>query len=210
MPGKRKERAEVLHTIPDPWEDRIVRSERVPLDTLLFNPANWRVHPRDQQEAIAASLESLGWLRRILVNTTTGNMIDGHQRVLEADKAGQATVPVDFVTLTIEEEEQALATLDAMTSMAVRDQVKLDALMDRLRSNTERPLDPRTHALLDSLRGKQTEARERLVQFTASDEPAHGVVVLCPTDTEARALLDQLQDEGYDCRLLDKRERNSV
>lgn len=114
----------------DVWRDRLVRHDpAVPLAKLMANPMNWRIHPGNQQELIRESLESLGWLRSILENVNTGCIVDGHQRLLEADKAGQPTVPVDYVDLTPEEEAQALATLDAMVALAVADKPKLAELV---------------------------------------------------------------------------------
>jgi hypothetical protein len=110
------------------WRDRFVARGWVRVDELLANPNNWRIHPREQQELIAASLERLGWIQDIRVNVNTQHMFDGHQRVLEADKAGQEFVPVSYYDLSPDEEKEAIATIDAITTMAVADTGKLDEL----------------------------------------------------------------------------------
>jgi hypothetical protein len=39
---------------PTTWRNRIVGSGEEPPEQLLANPANWRIHPRGQQQALAA------------------------------------------------------------------------------------------------------------------------------------------------------------
>lgn len=109
---------------------------------MLANPQNWRIHPGPQQDLIRESLEGLGWVRSILVNIHSGCIVDGHQRVLEADKAGQATVPVDYVDLTPEEEAQALALLDAIPAMAVADPQKVAELAEAVAADRQRAGKP--------------------------------------------------------------------
>jgi hypothetical protein len=94
------------------WRSRIVGSGDVDPATLLANPHNWRTHPANQRAAIKGVLSDVGWVARVLVNRTTGRMIDGHLRVEEAIRAKAATVPVDYVELDEREEAIVLATLD--------------------------------------------------------------------------------------------------
>jgi hypothetical protein len=50
-------------------------------DQLLANPRNWRIHPKAQQEALAAVLDQVGWVQDIIVNQRTGHVVDGHARI---------------------------------------------------------------------------------------------------------------------------------
>lgn len=111
------------------WRNRIVGQDEVAPDKLNANPANWRQHPRRQREAVRGSLGELGWIQQILVNRTTGNVVDGHARLEEALRNHEPTVPVLYVELTPDEERLALATLDPITGMAVTDQAKLAQLV---------------------------------------------------------------------------------
>ncbi len=63
------------------WRSRIVGSGEEAPDQLLANPANWRVHPEAQQDALAGLLGQVGWVQQILVNRRTGHVVDGHLRV---------------------------------------------------------------------------------------------------------------------------------
>src|SRR5690348_9768810 len=71
-----------------PLRNRIVGQGTEAPDQLVANPLNWRIHPRAQQEALAGSLETVGWVQQVLVNQRTGNLVDGHARVEQALSRG--------------------------------------------------------------------------------------------------------------------------
>jgi DNA modification methylase len=115
---------------PGGLRSRIVGHGDEAPDQLLAHPFNFRRHPNNQREALRGSLTTLGWVKTILVNRTTGHVLDGHARVEEALAAGEPTVPVTYVELSEEEEHLALAVLDPITEMAVRDNDALAALLE--------------------------------------------------------------------------------
>lgn len=112
-----------------PWRSRIVSSGEASPSDLLANPNNWRTHPGSQRNALRGSLDTVGWVQQVMVNLTTGHMVDGHARVEEALSRGEATIPVLYVELSPEEEALVLATLDPIGAMAGRDDEKLKALL---------------------------------------------------------------------------------
>lgn len=105
----------------DSWSNRIVGEGEEAPDQLLANPRNWRIHPKAQQSALAAVLDEVGWVQRVLVNRTTGHVVDGHLRVALAISRGEPTVPVTYLELSPEEEALVLASLDPLAGMAVTD-----------------------------------------------------------------------------------------
>lgn len=111
------------------WRNRIIGSGEEAPDQLLANPANWRIHPKAQQDALAGALDAVGWVAQVLVNRRTGFVVDGHARVALALARGEPTVPVLYVDLEPEEEALVLATLDPIGAMAGRDEEKLRALL---------------------------------------------------------------------------------
>jgi DNA modification methylase len=119
---------------------------------LLANPLNFRRHPGNQMDALRGSMKELGWLKTILVNKTTGHVLDGHARVEEAMRQCLPTIPATIVELDPEEERLALAVLDPITEMATRDADMLADLLAQV--STE---DPGLQALLDEM-GKKEEA----------------------------------------------------
>lgn len=116
----------------DPWRNRIVGEAEVDPATLKGHPQNWRRHPDRQRAAMTVVLGEVGWIARIIVNRTTGRVIDGHLRLEEAFKRGEKTVPVTYVELSEAEEKEALATFDPLGALAETDSVALDKLLEGL------------------------------------------------------------------------------
>lgn len=111
------------------WRNRIVGHGEEPPDQLLANPANWRTHPKSQQDALAGSLGEVGWVQQVVVNRTTGHVVDGHLRIGLAISRNEPAVPVTYVELTEAEEALILATLDPIAAMAGADREALDNLL---------------------------------------------------------------------------------
>ena len=129
-----------------PFRNRIVGSGLEAPDQLLANPKNWRVHPKEQQDALEGILHVVGWVQQVIVNRTTGFVVDGHLRVALALKRGETEIPVLYVELTAAEEALILATIDPIAAMAVTDEKLLAELVDEIRTD-----DARVEALLGSL-----------------------------------------------------------
>ena len=111
------------------WRSRIVGSGEAPPRDLIANPRNWRLHPGAQHDALASVLDRVGWVGSVLVNRTTGRLVDGHLRVELAISRDEPTVPVTYVELTEDEEALVLASLDPLAAMAATDSAKLHELM---------------------------------------------------------------------------------
>jgi len=111
------------------WKSRIVGEGTVSSIDLLANPHNPRIHPKRQQDALKAALSEIGWIQRVIVNKTTGHVVDGHARASLAIQNGEQDVPVLYVELSEAEEKLALATLDPIGAMAATDQQMLDDLI---------------------------------------------------------------------------------
>jgi len=136
---------------PAQWANRIVGHTEEDPAQLLANPLNFRHHPGAQREALRGSISELGWIKAVLVNRTTGHVIDGHARCEEAITAG-ATVPVDWVEMTEAEERLALAVLDPITEMATRDDEALAALLADVSTQ-----DAGLQTLLDEMAGRSMQ-----------------------------------------------------
>ena len=129
-----------------PWRNRIVGSGEADPAQLAANPMNWRVHPRNQQLALAGSLDEIGWVQQVVVNKQSGFVLDGHARVELAIARAEATIPILLVDLNPDEEALVLASLDPIAAMATADKEKL---ADLLRALT--PTDDGLQALIDDL-----------------------------------------------------------
>ena len=112
------------------WKNRIVGHGEQAASQFLANPNNWRIHPKAQREALTGVLGEVGWVQSVIVNRTTGHVLDGHARIEEALKLGDETpVPFVEVELTEDEERKILLTLDPISAMAAADKAQLDALL---------------------------------------------------------------------------------
>lgn len=76
-----------------PFRNRIVGSGVEAPDQLLANPRNWRLHPKEQQEALEGVLDTVGWAQEVVVNRTTGHIVDGHLRVMIALRREEPAIP---------------------------------------------------------------------------------------------------------------------
>lgn len=119
------------------WRNRIVGHA---------NPRNWRTHPREQQQAVAGALGEVGWVAEVLVNRTTGHVVDGHLRIELALERREPSVPVTYIALSEDEERLVLASLDPLAAMASVEEERLGALLDDLE-----PIDDALRTLLDDL-----------------------------------------------------------
>lgn len=111
------------------WTNRITGHADVPPDQLLANPANFRRHPKPQQDALTGLIDGIGYLDPVIVQSGTDTVIDGHLRVELAIRSNQPTIPVTYVDLTDDEAALALATIDPVSAMAYHDAAQLDALL---------------------------------------------------------------------------------
>ncbi|MEO8372424.1 MAG: hypothetical protein ABI806_24775 [Candidatus Solibacter sp.] len=112
------------------WRNRVTHYGQADPRDFLANPKNWRIHPESQQAALAAVLDRVGWVQAAaIVNEHTGFVVDGHLRVALAISRGEASIPVCYVDLTVEEEDLILASLDSIGGAALTDAEKLNSLL---------------------------------------------------------------------------------
>jgi hypothetical protein len=139
-----------------PWQSRIQRHDNVDPNTLLENPANWRIHPQHQQQQLETLLDHVGWVRHVIVNDQTGHLVDGHLRVRMAQAKGEPSVPVVYVDLTPEEEHLILASLDPIATLAATDSSALAALAASLEMNLP---DTDLTQMVRNLAGTETQTQ---------------------------------------------------
>lgn len=177
---------------------RIVGHGDVNPEDLLANPLNFRRHPGHQMDALRGSMKELGWLKTILVNKTTGHVLDGHARVEEAMRQGLKTIPATIVELEPEEERLALAVLDPITELATRDQAILADLLEQVET-----ADAGLQAVLDEMASKQPDANDTGNDTTSQMGALEFKIVIdCKDEHHQGELLAKFEDEGIPCRAL--------
>lgn len=121
------------------YRNLIVGEGDEPLDEILFNENNWRVHPFEQQEALEGIFEDVGVVQRIIINLRSSpewgesqnvkTLVDGHARVKIFSQHEEPTIPALYIDATPREEALILASLDPIGGMAVTDREKLSSLL---------------------------------------------------------------------------------
>lgn len=164
---------------------------------LLAHPQNFRRHSGQQLDALRGSLNELGWVKGVIVNKTTGHVLDGHARVEEAMRQGLVTVPIEYVELSEGEEKLALAVLDPITEMATRDQGVLDQLLAEVQTE-----DPGLTAMLEELQKKSRSGLDESDAEQQMGDLEFRVVVDCSGESQQAELLQRLESEGFKCRAL--------
>ena len=133
------------------WRNRIVEHGVKPANQFTGSPFNWRKHPQAQRDALKGVLDAVGWVTGVIENRQTGNLIDGHERVMNALGQGDETpVPYVLVDLSPDEEALILATLDPIGAMAVADKEALANLLHEVEI-----ADASVNAMLAGLLGPQ-------------------------------------------------------
>lgn len=166
--------------------NRITGTGEVDPEKVLANPKNWRTHDEHQSEVVAGLLTEIGWVQNVVVNRSTGHLIDGHLRVKLARDRGEKKLPAVFVELSAEEEDIVLALLDPSGELADFDSVKLDALLGGLDTK-----DAALAALIADLESdlgigeNEDEEVETLLDQAVQMEPGKEfIVVMCDSDEE--------------------------
>ena len=111
-----------------------------PADQFNANPLNFRTHPQKQRDAVRESLSEIGWIDAVIENVQTGNLIDGHERVMQALENNE-DVPYLQVDLTPEQEKLALAIFDKLTGMATIDDEIFEQLKQEIVTDNDILLD---------------------------------------------------------------------
>lgn len=154
-------------------DTKIVGHGEIDPRKLVANPKNWRKHPPSQEAVLGDVLDEVGWVQSVIVNKTSGRLVDGHLRVKLAAKRGDKTIPVSYVELTEEEEDLVLATLDPLAGMARADKKALSQLVEGI--DTERAA---LRALIDSEKVGRGRVDAPTHRISAELLEAHNYVVL--------------------------------
>lgn len=138
------------------WQNRIAGYGMTRVADAVANPNNWRIHTQDQFDVLDAGLVEVGIVQNIIINTTTGNMVDGHGRILLAMKRGEEFWPTTFVTLTHDEERKVLMILDPIAAMAGVDAEKALSLAEIIDTESDA-----IKALMDRITEQETAASKQ-------------------------------------------------
>jgi hypothetical protein len=178
--------------------NRIVDHVTVRAGDLVPHPLNFRRHPQHQREALAASLQEVGFARSLLgYKLPDGRiqLIDGH---LRAEHDPEAQVTVELVDVTEDEARKLLLTLDPLAALAETDARAAAELARQVETDAE-ALDN----LWQALAGNDAAARKALDERVGPSPPEQFLVLItCDSEGQQINLLAELQNRGFDCKAL--------
>jgi ParB-like chromosome segregation protein Spo0J len=178
--------------------NRIIDHVTVRAGDLVPHPLNFRRHPDDQREALAASLQEVGFARSLLgYRLPDGRiqLIDGH---LRAEYDPDAQVTVEVLDVSEDEARKLLLTLDPLAALADIDAQAAAELARLVETDSEALAD-----LWDSLAANDKAAEEALARH---DEPAPAeqflILITCTSEEQQTELLAKFQEQGLTCKAL--------
>lgn len=118
-------------------KDRIKDFRRVKASELSPSPANWRTHPKSQQDALRGILAEVGVVDALIARELEDGsleLIDGH---LRADTEPNTEWPVLVLDVDEHEAKKILACFDPLAAMAETDAAQLDALLREVNTGSE-------------------------------------------------------------------------
>jgi len=183
-----------------------VKFKRVRIDTLHEDPANVRRHPDRNRAIVRASLAEFGQVEALVVEKGTGRVIGGNCRLGELRSLGVEDVEVAEVDTHGIDATRLALVLNRSAEIAEWDNGALAEIL--------RGLDGE-----DALAGLGWDDAELEALLVGDDEPAadppesndagpdidamqgtYAVLVTCRDEADQREILEQLIEEGRECR----------
>ena len=184
------------------WNSRIIGSDMVDPSILCPNPKNFRKHPDKQINAMNKVLSGVGWVQEVIVNKTTGHILDGHLRVKLAIDQNESEIPVKWVEISEDEENLILSTYDSITSLAEIDSDMLSGLINELSIDDELVDDIFSQFNLgDSFNGDTQDIVDNVVK-PVDIKSTFEIIISCESESEQEDIYQSLVNEGYTCRVL--------
>jgi hypothetical protein len=193
----------------------------LPIGTLKADPKNARRIDEAALRGLQASVETFGDLSGIVLNTRSGHLVCGHQRVRALAAAGAATWTREGDAGWVEHPE-------THERFAVR-LVDWDDTTERLANLTANNPNIQgefTAEVLEQLREVEDDARYADVELASLEktlaiawedaeaeatssaeqkdfvEPPLGIMIECESESQQRELLERFDSEGLKCRAL--------
>jgi hypothetical protein len=176
--------------------NRIVDHVQVRAGDLIAHPYNFRRHPPQQRDALAASYSEVGFARSLLgFRRPDGRiqLIDGH---LRRDLDPEMEVTVELLDVNDDEARKLLLTIDPLAGLADADQEML-AELTRITEADSEVLDAFWKSLVDAPLERNDAPGEM------GESPAQFLVLItCRDEAHQVELLARFESEGLECRAL--------
>jgi ParB family chromosome partitioning protein len=184
---------------PTPVHDLAVT--HVPIGSVTPHPRNAR---RGDVEAIVDSMEENGVFAPIVVQRSTGHIIDGNHRWLAMKQRGEDTAPVVFVDVDDEQALRILLAANRTNDVATYDDAALVELLTSLPDLDGTGFD--TDDLADLLE-KLEEGAPGSADFAEVPEddnyaPQYAVTVVCKDEAHQEQVFEKLTQLGYNVKVV--------
>lgn len=197
-------------------KNRVLELRNIPARLIIGAEWNFRTHPENQQEALAASLEEIGFTSPLLcfipddAPPDAVKLVDGHaRRELISDRIGPDTlIPCIITDLDETEAKRALLTHDPLGAMAESDAAKLDDLLREMETAS-----PELADMLEALakdagckwaeESKEAEKKEPAEEDRESGYvEQYGVIVICEDEEHQKKVYEEMVAKGYDAKVV--------
>lgn len=111
------------------YQNRIIGHDYINPKDITLNPNNPRQHSQEQSELMREIFTKIGWIQDVIINSTTGHLIDGELRVKDAIDHGEEGVPVVYVELSEEEELEVLLVYDEVARLATSNKERMKSIV---------------------------------------------------------------------------------
>jgi len=105
----------------------------MPIGQINPAPYNPRKITDEELSGLKESIKKFGFVEHVIVNSKTGTLISGHQRVKAAELLGHDTVPVFHVELSLSEEKALNVVLNSQHISGNYDQDILNDLLKEIK-----------------------------------------------------------------------------
>lgn len=159
------------------WNNRIMSYAEARVADLVACPLNWRIHPENQQDALADTIDEVGFAKPILVQHGTDMVIDGHLRVTLAMRQNQYTIPAIYLDVDDSEAHRLLQVLDPLSGLAITARDKYLELIE----STPKPKSEALLALIaQTYHDQQAGVAKQDEQIAQPDDGQSGRLQQCP------------------------------
>lgn len=117
-----------------PYPDAPLGVVRVPIDTLVSDPANARKHGEENLDAITSSLRRFGQAEPLIVQEGTNKVIAGNGRLVAMKKLGWQEADVVFLKIDDLNATALAIALNRTAELAEWDSPVLARLLEELRA----------------------------------------------------------------------------
>jgi len=157
-------------------------------------------------EGLKESLKKFGLVDPLIVNTRTGVLVGGHQRLKAAEAVGMKTVPVVEIDLSPAEEKALNITLN---NQAISGEYSegiaelLEEIQSEFGDDYMSQLNLDSQSLVQALESSISQDDEFEPTFKDDKEKKPGdlkLIVVFQNDIDQAELFDELKDRGYEVK----------